>query len=516
MKALLMHRARDFDLQQELPDNEDILRQDLELETLFNAMASGDELLFDVARKAVLTGFDNDVDTILHRQAILTDCLNNPQVARELYALAVEAIESRKRHWLGVFGNYPGATLANAVSTLQMFMGILKKLRDIIQQNENRFDSDGFRALSVTVQEELSDEYLASVRAYLDELRFGAGVLISAELGSGNEGAHYMLRKPRRNRKDWLKRMLGRGEPVYTFRIPPRDEAGGRALSELRNRGINLVANALAQSSDHVLGFFRAMRVELSFYVGCLNLYDRLGSMGVPVCLPRPVLMGERRLEFIELRDVCLTLDMGRKVVGNSANANGKSILIITGANRGGKSSFLRGVGVAQLMMQCGMFVAAESFAAALCPGLFTHYKREEDPAMKSGKFDEELARMSEIVDRIEPDSLLLLNESFAATNEREGAEIARQIVRALLERRMKILYVTHLYEFAHGFFDKSMEEAMFLRAERRDDGTRTFKLIEGEPLETSYGEDLYEKVFGRFPFRGRTDTVEDVGDNRI
>ncbi len=507
MKALLMHRARDFDLQQELPNNEDILRKDLELETLFSAMAGEDELLLDVVRKAVLTGFDNDMDTIVYRQAILTDCLNNPRVVRELYELAVEAIESRKRHWLGVFGNHPGATLGNAVSALQMFMGLLKKLRDIIRQNEKRFDSDGFRALSVTVQEELNDEYLESVRAYLAELKFGAGVLISVELGSGNEGTHYVLRKPWKKRKDWLKRMLGRGEPVYTFRIHPRDEAGGRALYELRNRGINLVANALAQSSDHVLGFFQAMRVELGFYVGCLNLHDRLGSMGVPVCFPRPALMGERRLEFIDLRDVCLALDMGRKVVGNSVSANGKSIVIITGANRGGKSSFLRGVGVAQLMMQCGMFVAAESFAAALSPGLFTHYKREEDLAMKSGKFDEELARVSDIADRIEPNSLLLLNESFAATNEREGSEIARQIVCALLERRMKVFYVTHLYEFAHGFFDKAMEGAMFLRAERRDDGVRTFKLIEGEPLETSYGEDLYEKVFGRFPFHERTDT---------
>ena len=501
MKALLMHRGRDFDLQQELPNNEDILRQDLELETLFAAMAGEDELLLDVVRKAVLTGFDNDMDTIVYRQGILTDCLNNPRVVRELYELAVEAIESRKRHWLGVFGNHPGATLGNAVSALQMFMGLLKKLRDIIRQNEKRFDSDGFRALSVTVQEELNDEYLESVRAYLAELKFGAGVLISVELGSGNEGTHYVLRKPREKRKDWLKRMLGRGEPVYTFRIHPRDEAGGRALYELRNRGINLVANALAQSSDHVLGFFQAMRVELGFYVGCLNLHDRLGSMDIPVCFPRPALMGERRLEFIDLRDVCLALDMGHKVVGNSVNANGKSIVIITGANRGGKSSFLRGVGVAQLMMQCGMFVAAESFAVALSPGLFTHYKREEDLAMKRGKFDEELARVSDIADRIEPNSLLLLNESFAATNEREGSEIARQIVCALLERRMKVFYVTHLYEFAHGFFDKAMEEAMFLRAERRDDGVRTFKLIEGEPLETSYGEDLYEKVFGRSRF---------------
>jgi hypothetical protein len=44
---------------------------------------------------------------------------------------------------------------------------------------------------------------------------------------------------------------------------------------------------------------------------------------------------------------------------------------------------------------------------------------------------------------------------------------------------------------------DKKMENAMFLRADRQTDGRRTFKLIEGEPLQTSYGEDVYHRIFG-------------------
>jgi DNA mismatch repair ATPase MutS len=189
-----------------------------------------------------------------------------------------------------------------------------------------------------------------------------------------------------------------------------------------------------------------------------------------------------------------LTMDHG--VVGNSVNAEGKNLIVITGANQGGKSTFLRSIGLAQLMMQCGLFVGADMFQAPICPALFTHYKREEDAAMKSGKFDEELARMSDIADHLVPNSVLLFNESLAATNEREGSKIATQIVRALLEKGMTVLYVTHLYEFARGFFDERSDSIIFLRAERRADGTRSFRLAEGEPLETSYGEDLYKKVF--------------------
>jgi DNA mismatch repair ATPase MutS len=171
---------------------------------------------------------------------------------------------------------------------------------------------------------------------------------------------------------------------------------------------------------------------------------------------------------------------------------------MITGANRGGKSTFLRSVGQAQLMMQCGMFVAAGAYRASACDGLFTHFKREEDSSMRSGKLDEELGRMSEIVSAARPDSMVLANESFASTNEREGSEIARQVVRALTESGVRVLYVTHLFDLAHGFFVQNLDSALFLRAEREDDTRRTFKVVEAEPLPTSYGEDLYRQIFGQ------------------
>jgi DNA mismatch repair ATPase MutS len=206
---------------------------------------------------------------------------------------------------------------------------------------------------------------------------------------------------------------------------------------------------------------------------------------------------GERKLSFSELYDCCLALSMKRKVVGNDLNADGKDLVVITGANTGGKSTFMRSLGLGQLMMQAGMFVAAETFSAEVRDGLFTHYRREEDSTMESGKLDEELRRMSEIVDKLSPRSMILFNESFAATNEREGSEIAAQITKALLGCGVKVLSVTHLHEFARGLYDDKMPNAAFLRAERLPDATRTFRMVEGEPLQTSYGNDLYDAVFG-------------------
>jgi DNA mismatch repair ATPase MutS len=496
MKAFLMYRDRDFNLQQKLPSNEKELMQDLELETLFNAMALGDEFLFDVVKKAVLEGLNNDQDTIQYRQSILKDCLRNSEIVRDIYQIPIESIKNKKRHWYGIFSTYPSAVLANATEMMQMFVGLLIKLRNIADEHADKFESEGFTRFFAMIQKELEDEYLAEIQDHLRELKFRDGVLISAELGEGNEGTDYMLRKSVEKKQRWIKRVLIKKPPVYTFSIHPRDEAGARILSDLRTRGINLAANALGQSADHIDNFFKMLQVELAFYIGCLNLYEQLNQIGEPISFPRPAALNERRHSFHGLYDVCLALIMKQKIISNHANADGKNLVIITGANQGGKSTFLRSIGLAQLMMQCGMFTPAESFCSNICDGLFTHYKREEDASMESGKLDEELSRMGLITDNIRENALLLFNESFAATNEREGSEIARQITCALVEERIKVFFVTHLYEFAHVLYEKNMKNVIFLRAERKTDGTRTFKVVEGAPLETSYGEDLYNSTF--------------------
>jgi DNA mismatch repair ATPase MutS len=495
MKAFLMYKDHDFDLQQKLPPHAQALTQDLELQTLFNAMALGDKFVFEVAKQAVLSSV-NDLDAIRYRQHILRDCLNNPSIVRDIYAIAVESIESERRNFWGLLSKYPAMVLNRSVEVLQMFVDMLKKLRYIAEEHADVFESEGFTAFFAMLNTELGDDYFASVQHHLRTLKFRDGVLMSVELGQGNQGTNYILRKPHDKKQGWIERIFAEKPLAYKFTIDDRDESGARALSDLKDRGINLVADALAQSTEHILSFFTMLRTELAFYIGCLNLQGQLAQRGEPLSFPRPLAPSERTHAFHGLYDVCLALTMEQSIVGNDVLASGKDLVLITGANQGGKSTFLRSIGLAQLMMQCGMFVPAESFCANVCESLFTHFKRKEDARMNSSKLDEELSRMSGIVDAITSNSMVLFNESFAATNEREGSEIARQIIRALLEKGIKVFFVTHLYEFAHSFYDKNMENALFLRAERQTDGRRTFKLLEGEPLQTSYGEDVYHKIF--------------------
>jgi hypothetical protein len=372
MNPYLMHRDHALDLQAPLPANEVDLTQDIELGTLVGTMANGDEFLADVARRMLLAPL-HDPQVIVYRQTILEDCLNQPGVVRELYAIAVETIDKERRDYWSLSTRYPTSILRRSVSVLGMFVEQLKALRRLADAHGGEFASEGFRTFFAMLQAELADAYFGEIAGHLRELGLPDGMLMSAGLGAGNKGTDYVLRTLPAERRGWfnkkmlgINRWLGNGAPVRTYQLHPRDEAGATFLSELEGRGINLVANALAQSNDHILSFFTELRAELAFYLGAMNLHARLRQLGEPTCFPVPTPMGERRQSFTGLYDVCLALTAGRAVVGNDGNADGKALIVITGANQGGKSTFLRGLGLAQVMMQAGLFVPAMSFLLAM------------------------------------------------------------------------------------------------------------------------------------------------------
>ena len=496
MKVHLLYAGRDFDWGARLPFRHEDLIQDLELATLFAAMADGDKFLYETSAKVLLASVGDPQD-IRYRQRVLADCLAQPEVIRQMYAVAVAALADKRQLWGGYGGSFqnPSSNLSGAVSHLEAFVARLRQVRQIADDHAGKFRSDGLRALFATIHRDLDDEYFENVNDHLKRLRFRAGALISAQLDRDNSGAGLVLRAPEQARRPWTERLGMAPRTAYSFTVSPRDEAGSQILSDLTSRGINQVANATAQSADHISSYFTMLRAELGFYVSCLNLAARLAAKRVPVTVPEPDRASPPAFSCADLRDACLELQSTGPVTGNDVQADGKSLIIITGANSGGKSTFLRGVGVAQLMMQCGLFVTAQAYRASVTSGISTHFAREEDSDMTSGRLDDELRRMSVIASRLTPYSLMLFNESFAGTNEHEGSEIGYQIVRALLDADVKVFFVTHRFSFADRFRRQHSPSTLFLRAERLPDGRRTYKLAVKDPLPTSYGEDLYDRL---------------------
>jgi hypothetical protein len=501
MKVRLMHPDRPFDPDLELPSQAKAVVEDLGLHLVVKAMARDDDYLFRIALSALFQSA-TDPEVISFRQDVFDDCLAHPEVFRSLYRTATDSPKVERSILLGWHATKPPARLHRSHSVMLGHLDLLRQVRAQADAHATELSSTGMRALFASVQDELSDSYLAEVERYLDLVSFRGGQFETARLGMANEGTDFILRVPAKRPGLWdsLTSVLR----PHTVVVAERDMAGAEALGEIQEMGCVVAADALNRSADHVKGFFVALRREVGFYVAALNLYEALHQRRLPTCRPviRPPHGG---IVSRGLYSPLLPL-RGEQPVLSDLPAADSNLIVVTGANQGGKSTFLRAVGIAQLMSQCGLFVAAQEFAAAPVQSVFTHFRREEDATMQSGKFDEELARMSYIAERITPGSLLMCNESFSSTNERDAASVGGDVVLALRDAGVTIHLVTHQFELAARLRDESAD-GTFLRAERLDDGSRSHRIVAGDPLRTSFGQDLYDEVMS-----GATTSHEPAG----
>ncbi len=494
MRPRLLHPDEDLDLDHPVPSNAHELLRDLGLDDLVAGMAAGDTTIAEVARHTLLTSL-TDPAVIGYRQAVLRDALAHPELLRTLHRLAEGALLREQHVYHGLVSN-PGSVLKRATEVLELALEDLRRLRDLAARYVDEVRSPALTALFTTLRDQFDEPALAAFDAQVQQLRFRDGVVVSARLGLGCRATDLVLRA-RPSRGPVLRRLLPPSRSSTVIRIDDASDVDRRALTDLREQALGDAAKVMGRVSDEVLRFLTLLHQELGFYVGCLALYDRLRVAGAPVCFPDPSTDARPVLVARELYDPGLSLRTGGRVVGNDVAADGVPLVMVTGANQGGKSTFLRSVGLAQLMLQAGTFVAAGSFRATVATRLFTHVERDEDTTLRSGRLDAELREMRAIDDQLAPGDLLLCNESFSSTNEREGSLLAHAIVRAHVESGVRVVYVTHLFDLARALHEDAPATTCFLRAERREDGTRTFKLLAGPPLPTSFGEDLYRRIFG-------------------
>lgn len=497
MRPRLLDPGTDLDLDQALPPLAEDLAADIHAETVVEAMAAGDRYLAEVARH-VLGHPVTDPAIITYRQEVLRDCIARPETLRAVYDIAVEALADRRRDWawgLGSASRSPSLVLSAAVRLLDAGVARLRELRSLLDSEGDGFRSAGLTHLVAEARSELDDDYFARVSEHLRRLRFRDGLLMSAGLAWDNSGRDYVLRSDGGHRRGWRRRLHLSEAGVAGFSVDPRDEAGGQALSELTDRGINLVAEAVARAADHVSGYFTLLRAEVGFYLGAVNLWEQLRQRQRVVCYPLPGAPGSGDWSARGLCDAALALRSPGPVVGNAFDIDRRRLVLVTGANSGGKSTFLRSVGLAQAMMQSGLFVTAEEYRAEVSHAVFTHFVREEDESMRSGRLDDELARVSRIADHLRPGCLVLFNESFSGTNEAEGSEIARQVVRAMVESGVRVVFVTHQFDFADSCM-RAYPDTLSLRAERGSSGgERDYRLRVAPPLPTSFGQDVYWRI---------------------
>ena len=463
-------------------------------------------------------------DVIRYRHEILKDCLKHESFTLRLYVICQDTIagwDRLGRNKKRSESNDSSGGLTTDIEVLRLIFDGMSKIKALFRDYAEDIKSAGLKNLHKRIEDEFSDDKEKNLEKVLDDLSFFAVtkikeikrnvyestnpvIVLDVGFGDGLKFTDLKLdefaskTEAYRNPNSLASRLSNRISKFRKQTIPIR---GNQGLEEdalkFEKETVGFVMTCMKNTINEYGGFIDRLRFEAGFYFGAINLKNEMRRFNIGYCFPE--IGSFDTLEFKDLKEISMAISQRRDTVGNTDNLDGKILTVITGANQGGKSTFLRSVGIAQIMMQCGMFVAADSYKSGLFPKIFTHFTRREDSAMNSGKLDEELKRMGRIVDNVTPGSLVLLNESFATTTEKEGSGIAYDIVKALKECGVKVMTVTHLMSFARRMYEEcggsKSPDSVFLSAERLENGARTYKMIRHEPELSSFGMELYEKI---------------------
>ena len=170
---------------------------------------------------------------------------------------------------------------------------------------------------------------------------------------------------------------------------------------------------------------------------------------------------------------------------------------ILTGANRGGKTTITQAIGLLFVLAQGGIFVPGDSFVFAPVDCIYTHFPADEDKTMNLGRLGEECKRFRELYFQSTEDSLLLLNETFSTTSFEEGYYIAKDSVKAILAKGIRTIYNTHMHKLAYDI--EEMNDAVpsgkaVSLVMKSEDGNRSYKVEIAPPEGISYAIDIAKK----------------------
>lgn len=244
---------------------------------------------------------------------------------------------------------------------------------------------------------------------------------------------------------------------------------------------------------------------EIVFYIRWAELMEKIVATGMPVCKSTILPTDERNCSFKEIYNIKLAIKKATgenvDIVTNDMDFNDEMrIFILTGPNRGGKTTFTQAVGLAVLLAQCGIYVTASQCSISPCDNIYTHFPADENDTVDLGRLGEESKRLSEIFNTATDKSLMLLNESLATTNVAEGLFIAKDVVKAMRYLGTRAIFNTHMHELARNLDEINKEtdgtSKVISMVTGVNKGRRSFKVSIAPPQGVSYAKDI-AKTYG-------------------
>lgn len=284
----------------------------------------------------------------------------------------------------------------------------------------------------------------------------------------------------------------------------PLSDSLKKAVTDIMRKTVRDIQSVLTRYVN-ISGYsLSALTPEIIFYIRWAELVEKIREKGLEMC--KPVIKSPEKRGFSARGIYNLKLAIKRvkgeefNVVANDIDfddENGR-IFILTGPNRGGKTTFTQAVGLAFLLAQNGIYTPCTSCEVSPCDNIFTHFPADENDTVDLGRLGEESKRLAEIFDIATSKSLMLLNESLATTNVSEGLFIAKDVVRAMRYLGVRSVFNTHMHDLAmkldvlnSEIKGESLVESLVTGV---DKGERSFKVYKSDPQGSSYARDIAKK----------------------
>ena len=291
-------------------------------------------------------------------------------------------------------------------------------------------------------------------------------------------------------------------------RIPEAD--GGANIPRQMDSAATMLTSRISRKLRETLARYLNVSVremadlipELVFYTRWAEYIEQKEKAGWRFCKPRvrPEKDGAAGMAAQGFYNLKL-IDSGspETTVPNDLSFDAeKRVYILTGANRGGKTTVTQAVGQLLILAQSGISVPADSFRYDPADRVLTHFPADEDKTLDLGRLGEECRRFREMFVLSTADSLLLLNETFSTTSFEEGYFIAADAVRAILQRGSRAIFNTHMHKLAKELdttinSGETEGKAISLVAETKGK-EHSFRVVIAPPEGQSFARDIAEK----------------------